>query len=294
MELKQLLNEKIQFIDENLKKYLPQESEYPNIIFQAMHYSIFAGGKRLRPIMLLSACEAMGGMIEKAIPFACAIEMIHTYSLIHDDLPAMDNDDYRRGILTSHKKFGEDIAILAGDALLHHSFEIMANACCEYNELNCIKAMQAIAHGAGVYGMLSGQVVDVISEGKQIDRKTLDFIHKNKTAAMIEGALKAGAILADATEKQVEQFRLAGEKIGIAFQIQDDILDVTSTLEELGKPIHSDEKNEKTTYVTLFGIEKSKKIVEQLSNEAIAILESLLPPNDFLIELTKYLIKRSY
>lgn len=294
MELKQLLNEKIQFVDENLKKYLPQESEYPNIIFQAMHYSIFAGGKRLRPIMLLSVCEAMGGKIEKAIPFACAIEMIHTYSLIHDDLPAMDNDDYRRGIPTSHKKFGEDIAILAGDALLHHSFEIMANACCKYNELNCVKAMQAISHGAGVYGMLSGQVVDVISEGKQIDRKTLDFIHKNKTAAMIEGALKAGAILADATEKQVEQFRLAGEKIGIAFQIQDDILDVTSTLEELGKPIHSDEKNEKTTYVTLFGIEKSKQIVEQLSNEAITILESLLPPNDFLIDLTKYLIKRSY
>lgn len=294
MELKQLLNEKIQFVDKNLKKYLPQELEYPSIIFQAMHYSVFAGGKRLRPIMLLSACQSMGGKIEKAIPFACAIEMIHTYSLIHDDLPAMDNDDYRRGILTSHKKFGEDIAILAGDALLHHSFEVMANACCEYNELNCVKAMQAIAHGAGVYGMLSGQVVDVISEGKKIEKETLDFIHKNKTAAMIEGALKAGAILADATEKQVEQFRLAGEKIGIAFQIQDDILDVTSTLEELGKPIHSDEKNEKTTYVTLFGIEKSKQIVEQLSSEAIAILESLLPPNDFLIDLTKYLIKRSY
>lgn len=294
MELKQLLNEKIQFVDKNLKKYLPQELEYPSIIFQAMHYSVFAGGKRLRPIMLLSAFQSMGGKIEKAIPFACAIEMIHTYSLIHDDLPAMDNDDYRRGILTSHKKFGEDIAILAGDALLHHSFEVMANACCEYNELNCVKAMQAIAHGAGVYGMLSGQVVDVISEGKKIEKETLDFIHKNKTAAMIEGALKVGAILADATEKQVEQFRLAGEKIGIAFQIQDDILDVTSTLEELGKPIHSDEKNEKTTYVTLFGIEKSKQIVEQLSSEAIAILESLLPPNDFLIDLTKYLIKRSY
>ena len=294
MELKRLLNEKIQFIDENLKKYLPQESEYPSIIFQAMHYSIFAGGKRLRPIMLLSVSQSMGGKIERAIPFACAIEMIHTYSLIHDDLPAMDNDDYRRGILTSHKKFGEDIAILAGDALLHHSFEVMANACCEYDELNCVKAMQAIAHGAGVYGMLSGQVVDVISEGKSIDKETLDFIHKNKTAAMIEGALKAGAILAGVTEKQIEQFRLAGEKIGVAFQIQDDILDVTSTLEELGKPIHSDEKNEKTTYVTLFGIEKSKQIVEQLSNEAIAILENLLPPNDFLIDLTKYLIKRSY
>lgn len=294
MEIKQLLNEKIWLIDENLKKYLPEESDYPSIIFRAMHYSMFAGGKRLRPIMLLSVCESMGGKIEKAIPFACALEMIHTYSLIHDDLPAMDNDDYRRGMLTCHKKFGEDIAILAGDALLHHSFEIMANACCECNESVCIKAMQAIAHGAGVYGMLSGQVADVISEGKQIDKKTLDFIHRNKTAAMIEGALKAGAILADANKEQVEQFCLAGEKIGIAFQIQDDILDVTSTLEELGKPIHSDEKNKKTTYVTLFGVEKSKQLVEKLSDEAISILENLLPPTDFLIELTKYLIKRSY
>lgn len=294
MDFKTQLKEKIAFVDSCLESYIPSEKEYPSIIFQAMRYSVFAGGKRLRPIFLLSACEAFGGEKEKAVPFACAIEMIHTYSLIHDDLPALDNDDYRRGVLTSHKKFGEDIAILAGDALLHHAFECMADACCEKNINNGIKAMQTIAHGAGVYGMVAGQVVDVISEGKTIEKHTLDFIHKNKTAAMISGALKAGALLGGASEQQAEQMKSAGEKIGIAFQIQDDILDVVSTLEELGKPIHSDEKNKKMTYVTMCGLEESKNIVKQLSEEAMKQLETVCNKDKFLLELTQYLIKRSY
>ena len=180
MNCKQILEQKVKQIDEYLEQYLPSEKEYPSIIFEAMCYSVFAGGKRLRPVLLFSACEALDGDIKKAIPFACAIEMIHSYSLIHDDLPAMDNDDYRRGMLTSHKKFGEAIAILAGDGLLHHAFEIMSDACVKYCSNETAKAMQAIAHGAGVFGMLSGQVADVISEGKQIDEKTMYFIHKNK------------------------------------------------------------------------------------------------------------------
>ena len=245
MNCKQILEQKAKQIDEYLEQYLPLEKEYPSIIFEAMRYSVFAGGKRLRPVLLFSACEALDGDIKKAIPFACAIEMIHSYSLIHDDLPAMDNDDYRRGMLTSHKKFGEAIAILAGDGLLHHAFEIMSDACVKYCSNETVKAMQAIAHGAGVFGMLSGQVTDVISEGKQIDEKTMYFIHKNKTAAMLQGALKAGTLLAGGTEQQVKMMEQAGEKIGVAFQIADDILDVTSTFQELGKPVHSDKKNEK-------------------------------------------------
>ena len=292
MNCKQILEQKAKQIDEYLEQYLPSEKEYPSIIFEAMRYSVFAGGKRLRPVLLLSACETLGGDTEKAIPFACAIEMIHSYSLIHDDLPAMDNDDYRRGMLTSHKKFGEDIAILAGDGLLHHAFEIMSDACVKYCSEKTVKAMQAIAHGAGVFGMLSGQVADVISEGKQIDEKTMYFIHKNKTAAMLQGALKAGTLLAGGTEQHIKMMEQAGEKIGVAFQIADDILDVTSTFQELGKPVHSDEKNEKNTFVTMYGIEASQKMVQTLSEEAIAIFQTFGEKADFLIELTQYLMKR--
>ncbi len=291
MNCKQILEQKAKQIDEYLEQYLPLEKEYPSIIFEAMRYSVFAGGKRLRPVLLFSACEALDGDIKKAIPFACAIEMIHSYSLIHDDLPAMDNDDYRRGMLTSHKKFGEAIAILAGDGLLHHAFEIMSDACVKYCSNETVKAMQAIAHGAGVFGMLSGQVTDVISEGKQIDEKTMYFIHKNKTAAMLQGALKAGTLLAGGTEQQVKMMEQAGEKIGVAFQIADDILDVTSTFQELGKPVHSDEKNEKNTFVTMYGIEASQKMVETLSEEAITIFQKFGKKADFLIELTQYLMK---
>lgn len=292
MDFKAELKEKVKFVDEYMEKFLPPEDKYPEIIHKAMRYSVFAGGKRLRPIMVMEACRAFGGDVEKAMPFACAIEMIHTYSLIHDDLPALDNDDYRRGRLTSHKMFGENMAILAGDALLHHAFETMAEACVKMNDIKYTKAMLAIAQGAGINGMVAGQVVDVISEGKEIDKDTLDYIHKNKTAAMIIGALKAGAEIGGASDEEIKNIERVGELVGVAFQIQDDILDVTSTLEELGKPINSDEKNHKVTYATMFGVEDASKIVLDMSNEALEILHSMGDRMVFLERLTEYLIRR--
>ncbi len=292
MDFKEELKEKVKIVDEYMEKFLPPEDKYPEIIHKAMRYSVFAGGKRLRPIMVMEACRAFGGDVEKAMPFACAIEMIHTYSLIHDDLPALDNDDYRRGRLTSHKMFGENMAILAGDALLHHAFETMAEACVKMNDIKYTKAMLAIAQGAGINGMVAGQVVDVISEGKEIDKDTLDYIHKNKTAAMIIGALKAGAEIGGASDEEIKNIERVGELVGVAFQIQDDILDVTSTLEELGKPINSDEKNHKVTYATMFGVEDASKIVLDMSNEALEILHSMGDRMVFLERLTEYLIRR--
>ena len=292
MDFKSDMQARIQEIEAALQTYIPKQEAFPPVIFEAMGYSLFAGGKRLQLTtgmgeMVLAACEAVGGKKEMAVPFACALEMIHTYSLIHDDLPAMDNDDYRRGRLTSHKVFGEDMAILAGDGLLHHAMETMAQTCYENPCKETTGAMLAIAKG-------TGQVVDVYFEGKPIDKETLDFIHIHKTAAMIRGALEAGARVGGASEEVVEKFGLAGEKIGVAFQILDDILDVTSTMEELGKPIHSDEKNEKTTYVTLYGIEESRKIAAILSDEAVAIWKELGESCDFLQTLTNYLLQRTY
>lgn len=292
MDFKQELKDRVKIVDEYMETFLPKEDEYPGIIYKAMRYSVFAGGKRLRPIMVMESCKAFGGDWEKTMPFACALEMIHTYSLIHDDLPALDNDDYRRGRLTSHKVFGESMAILAGDALLHHAFETMAKACVEMNDVRYTKAMLAIAEGAGVHGMVAGQVVDVISEGKKIDKDTLNYIHKNKTAAMLIGALKSGAEMGGASEDEIKKIERVGELVGVAFQIQDDILDVTSTFEKLGKPINSDEKNHKVTYATMFGIEQASEIVEEMSDEAIDILKSMGAKTDFLVRLTEYLIKR--
>lgn len=294
MDFQTKLKEKQTYIDEILEKNLPNEDTYPAEIFKAMRYSVFAGGKRLRPLLLLATCEAVGGNRAVAEPFACAIECIHTYSLIHDDLPAMDNDDYRRGKLTNHKMFGEDIAILAGDGLLHYAMEIMTDACCKEMSFAKVKAMQIISHCVGIQGMLSGQVVDVISEGKEIDVNTLNYIHEKKTAAMIQGALQAGAILGGANDDIVLNFKQAGEKIGVAFQIQDDILDVISTQDALGKPINSDVKNHKTTYVTMFGIDESQKKVNKLLTEAIGIWEDLGEKGQFLIQLTNYIMRRSY
>lgn len=294
MEFKQELKERCAYIEAALEQVLPKQQEFPPVIYEAMGYSLMAGGKRLRPMMVLAACEAVGGQKEEALPFACALEMIHTYSLIHDDLPAMDNDDYRRGRLTNHKVYGEDMAILAGDGLLHHAMETMAAACEKNPSAKTAGAMRAIAHGAGIFGMLVGQAVDVYFDGKPLDKETLEFIHLHKTAAMIRGALEAGAILGGADKETVAQFALAGEKIGVAFQILDDILDVTSTMEELGKPIHSDEKNQKTTYVTLYGIEKSREIAAGLSTEAMEIWKKQGESCAFLARLTEYLTTRTF
>ncbi len=293
-DLKTKMEEYCVYIENALEKCIPEQEALPPDVYEAMRYSLLAGGKRLRPMLVLAACEVMGGKREEALPFACAIEMIHTYSLIHDDLPAMDNDDYRRGRPTNHKVYGEAMAILAGDGLLHHAMETMAAACVKAPSAERAEAMRAIAHGAGIYGMLAGQAADVALEGKSLDVKTLDYIHLNKTAALIRGALEAGALLGGAEAETVKGFGLAGQNIGLAFQIIDDILDVTSTTEELGKPVHSDEKNQKTTYVTLFGVEEARRIAGRLSMQAVNFWKGQGESCAFLLALTEYLTDRTY
>lgn len=286
-------------IEKRLEKYMPEETGLQHTILEAMNYSVFAGGKRLRPMMMEAAYEMCGGMDKKLIePFMAAMEMIHTYSLVHDDLPAMDNDDFRRGKETTHKHFGEAMGILAGDALLNYAYETMAEAICGIKEQKlAVRAMHAfaiIAKKAGIYGMVGGQVVDVESEKKHldVDKERLDFIYRLKTGALMEAALMTGAVLAGASDYDVSIMEQAGTKLGMAFQIADDILDVTSTQHVLGKPVGSDIKNNKTTYVTFEGIEKSKEDVARLSAEAVAVLDGISGEHTFLRELFLYLIHR--
>ena len=294
----QLQQEKVIEIEQLLRKYLPVQSGYQKIITEAMEYSLMAGGKRLRPMMMQEVFRLFGGTMKAIEPFMAAIEMIHTYSLVHDDLPAMDNDDYRRGRKTTHVVYGEDIGILAGDALLNYAFETAFHAfeLCPQDSLKIGKALQVLGEKAGIHGMIGGQVIDVKETGKQtgkqIDREVLDTIYELKTSALIEASMMVGAILAGATDEELEKVEQMASNIGIAFQVQDDILDVTSTEEVLGKPIHSDEKNEKTTYVTLYGIEKASAVVEERSKEAIALLHELPGENDYLEELIIKLIHR--
>jgi len=290
--MKAVLEEKINTINQYLDKFVGVSQQYQETIFEAMRYSLFAGGKRLRPILMIGAYEAFDGKdTEQIMPFACAMEMIHTYSLIHDDLPAMDNDDYRRGKPTNHKVFGEGMAVLAGDALLNTAFEVMINGCTG-NELTGIKAMKVIAQAAGVNGMIGGQVVDLESEHKQISPEILDYIHENKTAKLIQASLQAGAIVAQADEAKINLMKKAGYRLGVAFQIQDDILDVIGDIKELGKPIKSDIKNEKSTFVNMYGLEKSKQIVKKYSKEACDIFETLGKKGEFLNQLSQHLIDR--
>lgn len=281
-------------IEAVLRNYLPQKEGYQKIIMEAMEYSLMAGGKRLRPMLMGETYRLFGGEGKIIELFMAAIEMIHTYSLVHDDLPAMDNDDYRRGRKTTHVVYGEDMGILAGDALLNYAFETVSKAFELYPEKSAAagKAFGILARKAGIYGMIGGQVVDVKETGHRIGKEILDFIYDLKTGALIESAMMTGAVLAEASDEDVRKVEQIAKKIGLAFQIQDDILDVTSTAEVLGKPIHSDEKNEKTTYVTLLGIEESEKIVERESEEAIALLKSLPGENDYLEWLVKELIHR--
>lgn len=280
MDFKSELSNKTDVVEKRLREILTLK--YPEIIYEAMSHSVFAGGKRLRPIIMLSACECAGGSIDDAIDFACAIELIHTYSLIHDDLPAMDNDDFRRGKPTCHKVFGEDIAILAGDALLNKAFEIMSSTAVLKNDIKYTKAMAVLADAAGTNGMVGGQVVDVTSENKKIGTETLLYIHEKKTAALITAAVVCGAIIGGASEENSDIFRKIGKNIGIAFQIKDDILDITSSTEILGKPVFSDEKNNKTTYATMFGIEKSEKDLKKMSLEAVDMLDKFGKNSEFL------------
>lgn len=290
---KQLL-EKCAYIETVIKKYLPKEEGFQKEIMEAMNYSMMAGGKRVRPLLMLETYKMFGGTDATLIePFMVAIEMIHTYSLVHDDLPAMDNDEYRRGRKTTHVVYGEDMGILAGDALLNFAFETALKANVKENKLSAfIEALKVLATKPGIYGMIGGQVIDVKSVNQTLTKEKLEVIHKLKTSALIECAMMIGAILAGATSEEIKQVELAGNKIGLAFQIQDDILDVTSSLEVLGKPVYSDEKNQKTTYVTLVGIEKAKEEVETYSKEAITCIKQSGYENTFLEAFIIKLINR--
>ena len=280
-------------VEQIVTSFLPKEEGYQKTILEAMNYSVSAGGKRLRPMLMLETYRMFGGTSKVIEPFMAAIEMIHTYSLIHDDLPAMDNDEYRRGRKTTHVVYGEAMAILAGDALLNYAFETAASAFVLDEGNPAIgKAFMILASKAGVYGMIGGQVVDVESEGKEIDADTLKFIHIHKTSALLESAMLIGAVLAGASEQQQRTVELAARELGLAFQIRDDILDVTGNTDELGKPVGSDEKNHKNTYVALEGLEKAKEDVKRYSESAIDRLKSLPARNEFLYELIEELIYR--
>ncbi|MDY4741617.1 MAG: farnesyl diphosphate synthase [Lachnospira sp.] len=289
------LEQEVGFINDIIEKFLPDETGIDKKIKEAMNYSVNAGGKRIRPMLMLEVYKLCGGNnFLEVYPFMAALEFIHSYSLVHDDLPAMDNDDYRRGRLTTHKVFGEDFGILAGDGLLNHAYEIMAKALIEgEGEIDKkAKAMEIIARKAGIYGMVGGQAVDVELTGKPLTEEQLDFIFRLKTGALIEAAFLAGGYLAGCDDETASKLEKAAALIGFAFQIRDDILDVTGSLEELGKPVFSDEKNNKTTYVTLYGLEKSEMDVESMSNEAVNIIKSI-GNNDFLEELVCNLINRN-
>lgn len=290
------LQQKVEHINNVLEKFLPAEEGQQRIIFEAMNYSVRAGGKRLRPILMEETYHMFGGSSAVIEPFMAAIEMIHTYSLVHDDQPAMDNDEYRRGKKTTHAVYGEAMGILAGDALLNLAYETAAKAFdMEVADARVARAFTVLAKKAGVYGMVGGQVVDVESEKSDdcpITREKLDFIYRLKTGALIESSMMIGAILAGASSDEVSRVEQIAAKLGLAFQIQDDVLDVTSTLEVLGKPVGSDEKNNKATYVTFEGLDKAVSDVERISKEAEEQLDDLGYDDAFLKELFEYLIHR--
>lgn len=317
MDFNAELQARVCAVEETIKKYLPKEEGFQKTLLEAMNYSFLAGGKRLRPLLMQECYRMFGGRGEVIEPFMAAQEMIHTYSLVHDDLPAMDNDLYRRGKKTTHAVYGEAMAILAGDGLLNFAFETACkafsmkdsiagtadkNAVLQAQECSAARigaarigvALAIFAEKAGIYGMIGGQAVDVEAEKRnlRLDGEKLLFIHAHKTAALIQSSMMIGAYLAGADKESVEAMEKAGYAIGIAFQIQDDILDITSTLEELGKPVGSDEKNDKLTYVSVYGLERSKQDVEKLSKEALAILRNRAVRNIFLEELVISLITR--
>ncbi len=290
------LQQKVEHINNVLEKFLPAEDGQQRIIFEAMNYSVRAGGKRLRPMLMEETYHMFGGSSAVIEPFMAAIEMIHTYSLVHDDLPAMDNDEYRRGKKTTHAVYGEAMGILAGDALLNLAYETAAKAFdMEVADARVARAFTVLAKKAGVYGMVGGQVVDVESEKSDdcpVTREKLDFIYRLKTSALIESSMMIGAILAGASPDEISRVEQIAAKLGLAFQIQDDVLDVTSTLEVLGKPVGSDEKNNKATYVTFEGLDKAVSDVERISKEAEEQLDDLEYDDAFLKELFEYLIHR--
>lgn len=294
VNFKEELEKRTQNAWQVIESYLPKEDGFSRTLAEAMNYSMKAGGKRLRPVLMSAVYEMLGGKSDLVEPFMAAIEMIHTHSLIHDDLPAIDNDQYRRGKKTTHVVYGESAAILAGDALLNYAYE---TAFCAFDltkqpeeMLRVAKALKILGEKTGISGMLGGQGVDVENDGRPLSKEMLDFIYENKTSALIEASLMIGAVLAG--EENLTEIQQIGSNIGIAFQIQDDILDVTSSQEELGKPVGSDEKNHKTTYVTLEGIEKAGEEVKRLTEQAVELLYQLPGEKEFLKEVFLYLCTR--
>ncbi|MBQ2695897.1 MAG: polyprenyl synthetase family protein [Clostridia bacterium] len=282
---------KINLANQSLQKFFAKKENHQRTVYDAMEYSLFSGGKRIRPVLCGACAELFGGDIEEAMPFACAVEMIHTYSLIHDDLPCMDDDDLRRGKPTNHVVYGEAMAVLAGDALLNCAFETALNFS-KSSPAVTLEALKVIATLSGTEGMIGGQVIDLESEGTEIDTVTLMAMHICKTGALMMAAAKAGAIVGGGTKEDVLNMEKFARYLGVAFQIKDDILDVESTTEILGKPIGSDSENEKTTFVTLYGLEQSKKMLEDYTRMAIETLEPYGEKADFLRGLADFLLQR--
>lgn len=296
MNFDKILSEKKRRVEEHLYTYFSDHSGLQQTVYQAADYSLKAGGKRLRPVLLLEACQLFGGEEQDAMAFACAMEMIHTYSLIHDDLPAMDDDDFRRGKPTNHVVYGEGIAILAGDGLLNHAYEVMIRETLQAGAQKdrYLEAMQEIAVAAGIHGMIAGQVVDLESENKNVPLETVDFIHTHKTGAMITAALTAGAIIGGAAAADLDKIRHYGRNIGMAFQIIDDILDITGDQEKLGKDIGSDVEKQKSTYPSILGLEKSRSIAQELLRESKEILADYGDKGAFLKALSDFLANREF
>ncbi len=293
MEMREELKQRTQKTEAVVEHYLPKEEGHQKTIFEAMNYSVRAGGKRLRPMLIMETYRLFGGTEEAVEPFMAAMEMIHTSSLIHDDLPCMDNDELRRGLPTTWKQFGYDMAVLAGDALMIYAFETASKAFSMTAHPDRVaRAIQVLSKKTGIYGMIGGQVVDVELTGKPIPQDKLDFIYRLKTGALLEASMMIGAILGGASENEILRVEEIASAVGLAFQIQDDILDVTSTSEELGKPVLSDEKNQKTTYVTLAGIDQAKADVAELSARAVRMLKELPGKNEFLENLIIMLVER--
>lgn len=291
-DLRTYLAERRQLVEAAIDQTL--KVQYPETLYESMRYSLLAGGKRLRPILCLATCELMGGSLDLALPTACALEMIHTMSLIHDDLPSMDNDDYRRGRLTNHKVYGEDVAILAGDALLTYAFEVVAEKTQGADPKRILKIVAAMGRAVGGEGLVGGQVVDLASEGNpNITLETLNFIHNHKTAALLEVSVTSGAILAGGSDEDVAKLRRYAQRIGLAFQIVDDILDITSTSETLGKSVGKDVNAQKATYPSFWGLDESRRQAAQLIAEAKANLDDFGELRQPLLAIADYIITRT-
>lgn len=296
MQFEEILESRVALVDGIVKGFLPEEDTMAKSVIEAMNYSINAGGKRVRPLIMFETYKMCGGKSRIIEPFMAAVEFIHTYSLVHDDLPAMDNDMYRRGSLTTHAKYGESMGILAGDALLNFAYETILNSSAATDlepedSRRALRAAGVIAAKAGIYGMVGGQALDVLLTGQYMNEEQLDFIFRLKTGALLEASFMTGGILAGASDEDVAKLERIGRLVGTAFQIQDDILDVTGTQEVIGKPVLSDEKNNKATYVTLYGMEKALSDVEAFSKQAADLIAET-GNSEFLIEFVKYLIHR--